>query len=367
MWGRPGGPISFCVPPSFTRSLTTFLLSSALAACSSEPRYVDVRRQPRLVGTELEVFATTPKASTWGPNKRSFAVGIQSELRIANELGQHRIIRSLVCIDDGCDVDTAPSREREDAQIFLVTPKTRAMHVRAELAPEPDEPSSLDRVIPAVDGDLVVLHPGAGPGVPVVSGTAIVWYVGLKEKHVAWDAEQTTISVSPPFTLVGRPLVDDGPDDDAFLRVEIGAPLAERVLNGTVELKTGAINESFALVAVPQADIAALHIAPAPDSLSEQRGGIAQPLDRIASNRIEVPMRRGRKAWLVFETKSGVLGIAGVGDCLPASSATEIFDVGLDDPTLLDIQGKKTGTGELLLAAFDVTDSAQVVVVEEGF
>jgi hypothetical protein len=243
------------------------------------------------------------------------------------------------------------------------------MHIRAELAPMPDEPSSLDRVIPVVAGDFVVLHRGAGPGVPVASGMHVVWLLGPKEKHVAWDAARTTVSVSPPFTLVARPVPASGPDDDTFLRVEIRAPLGDHVANGTVELITGALTESFSLIAVPQAEIAALRIAPAPDSMSEQREGIALPLERTASNRIEVPMRRGRKAWLVFETKSGVLGIAGAGDCLPASDATEIFDVGVapDDGSVLDLQGKKTGTGELLLAAFDVTGSAQVTVVEEGF
>lgn len=368
------------VLPSSSSPLLRFgpLLSILLPACYGMGAG---DRSASAPDDELDVYATLPDAPTAAVYRRTFAVGLQSELRVAGQLGTMRDIRELRCLRESCAVESRPGARGGRARTFLVTPKARELDVAIDVDGLGDEPPvTIERRVPAVDGEMVALHRGAGPGVPFVAGMNVIWYVGTKARNVAWDATRASASVTPPFALTGEPFAGQGPDADLFLRVAIHAPDdLHEVTTGTVEVRDGTTSASFPVVAVPRGEIARLHVARAPAGPERKTAGEESRVRDIASDRIDVPSYGTQNAWLVFETRDGVFGIAGAGECLPAQDAafglepyrapyygfeldTESRSVAPADQPILVLSGRVKATSQLLLALGERSRWVDVVV-----
>lgn len=346
-----------------------FIVLAVLTACSD-------RRQRDVADEELVVAAVPINAWSRFPERR-FGIGLASEVRVFGDLGIEHFIRQARCLDDGCTIEARPNEIDPRHPMFILTPKAHTFRIRLEL----DErvPTVIERNVEAVDGTMFALHRGAGPGVPFVAGMQVTWYVGTKELNVSWDPTLSSITVTPPFELVNAPIVGGGSEGDSLIRVTVRAPedLATTT-TGALEHRNGDAATSFSLIAVPRADVAKLHVAPAPDAPSRDDVEDEKTIAALSEDSIIVPLYRPRWAWVVFQTRSGRFGLAGAGECLPARNATfgieppyvpyYSFDIGDDakawrpeDQPTLGLRAGSKGASQLILAFGDVTNTIDVI------
>jgi hypothetical protein len=310
--------------------------------------------------------------------KRSrFTLGLPAEVAVFGGEFDSPIadIRTAVCADGSCLAERS-------AHGFSITPLKPTFHLHLEgenkatwtADPSLHAPFAIDRELQTTDKPFGGVHDGAGPGMPFLTGMTLTWGLGPADGAAAWPRELTEVTVTGPFELGPKPASAPGAFD--LVPVAIHSTHAGE---GTLTCKVLSVTRTYALKTFPIEEVRSLHVAPATANAFDE------PVDlrAIATDRLELPVvpkdayqPATSRFWVVFETASGDLGIAGGGDSTPDASALyELFTYvatprsgepatpmdALNAPSL-GLSGHRPGDAKLTLRVGHVTSVVDVTV-----
>jgi hypothetical protein len=291
-----------------------------------------------------------------------FSIGLPAELNVhaRGYSSGDTELSTVTCPDGSCITERAKTTYHPRGG-WYVTALRPSFRLHIEGATYDGVRVNLDRDLAARVAPFTGDHDGAGPSMAVVEGTTLTWGLGPRDVGTVWDADRMTLDVSGAFERIDFPTFGT-----QFVNVRFRA---RDVGDGTVSLHIGALDKSYRVKAVALADVTKVHVAPVINAFEDQR-----PLGSIVLDRVELGVTTGVSSdegggrfWIVFETRTGEMGIASARSATPDPFGHYVLappplTSEQADPPFLRLLGQKPGTSKLQLTVGAATAAVDVVV-----